>query len=575
MSSIQQVDDDVYDKIIGIYKDFNQISPNWSYCDCDGTPRTPPSGWQATNPIFCNMKTCTVLPNGSVTFGTNNRGDGLTLDGSAGQVMVQVPAVYMDRWWEGETEFILFSPFYAATPSGHVLSLNPAFVQRGGYPRSRLFVSRYYATLAVSPSGTLHALSASGQQPWTGQEMVGLNFMNGSVQPAIGSVLAGATSLVQGTVQAVKLSSGSWVSGDAAGTIYLKMVDEKVSFVSGSHDFTVGETVTGEISNATGVIVAVVKESGDWVTSDAAGYLVIRGGNGLNFTANKNLTDPLGGLAKTPVSGGSLGDVKASYASAEDLKIAGLTVAKADGIGSILALKCQDLEDYANKWLLAAGTDKRFGAIDAYASDLLSMLFYLDTGTCHSQGVASMGDGCVSKSSTRHFNGVYNGADGIDTSPQIDVWGTGKGNGTPGQTPMMWRGIEDFWGNVYGFVIGIQPNINGVWNIINPNGLSPLAHPLAAGTYISTSTPCFATSGYWGSSIKEETAKWLLLPADASGTNAQKRCDYYYAPSYSPGVLLVGGFWYSGTNAGVAYRTATNASSHSARYVGGRLEYLE
>jgi len=287
MSSIQQVDDDVYDKIIGIYKNFDDVSPGWSYCDCDGTPFTPSAGWQATNPILRNMKTCTILPGQKPVFGSNNRGDGLTLDGSAGQVMVQVPAVYMDRWWEGNTEFILFSPFAATTPSGHSLTLNPAFVQRGGYPRSRLFVSRYYATLAVSPAGELCALSASGQQPWTGQEMIGLGFTNGSAQPAIGSVVSGATSGVQGTVQAVKLSSGSWVGGDAAGTIYLKMVDEKLSFDTGSVAFTVGETVTGETSGATGTIVAVVKESGDWSLGTAAGYLVIRGGNGLNFTAGK------------------------------------------------------------------------------------------------------------------------------------------------------------------------------------------------------------------------------------------------------------------------------------------------
>ena len=564
---------DIYSPIIGIYKDFSEVSPEWSYCDCDGSPITPVSGWQSYNAILKNIKTCTILPGQAPRFGTNNRGDGLDLTGAAGQVMVQVPAVYMDRWWEGDTEFIVFSHVPVVTPGGRSLTLNPAFVQRGGYPRSRLFVSRYYATLSVSPAGELCALSASGTQPWTGQEMVGLNFTNGSVQPAIGSVLAGATSLVQGTVQAVELSSGTWTGGDAAGTIYLKMVDEKVSFVSGSHDFTVGETVTGETSGATGTIVAVFKESGDWSLGTAVGYLVIRGGNGLNFTADKNLIGSSGGLAKTPVSGGSLGEVKAPYTSTEDLKIAGSTVAKSDGIGSILALKCQDLENYANKWLLAAGTDKRFGAINAYTNDLLSMLFYLDTGTCHSQGVTSMGDGCVNKPWTRRFNGVDNGADSIDSL--VDVWGTGKGNGTSGQTSMMWRGIENFWGNVCGFVIGIQPNKDGVWNIINPNGLSPLAHPLTAGTYISTSTPCSATSGYWGSSLKESAAKWLLLPADNTGSSSQKRCDYYSAPSYSPGVLRVGGAWSHGADAGVACRRAYDASSHSNRTVGGRLEYRE
>ncbi|MCE5225592.1 MAG: hypothetical protein LLG05_06985, partial [Porphyromonadaceae bacterium] len=71
----------------------------------------------------------------------------------------------------------------------------------------------------------------------------------------------------------------------------------------------------------------------------------------------------------------------------------------------------------------------------------------------------------------------------------------------------------------------------------------------------------------------EAAAKWLLLPADATGSNVQKRCDYYYAPNYNPGVLLVGGLWYDGARAGVAYRFASAAPSSSNRTIGGRLEF--
>jgi hypothetical protein len=135
----------------------------------------------------------------------------------------------------------------------------------------------------------------------------------------------------------------------------------------------------------------------------------------------------------------------------------------------------------------------------------------------------------------------------------------------------MWRGIQDFYGNVYGFVIGIQPNQNGVWDIIHPNGLSIPASPLADGSFVSTITSCLMSVGYWGASIKEAAAKWLLLPADATGTNVQKRCDYYYGPNYVPGVLLVGGGWDGGAAAGVAGRAASYAASISFWGVGGRL----
>jgi len=568
MSSIHVADDDVLDGIVGIYKDWTETSAIWHYCDCDGDPITLPVGWQNRHPILPNMKTCLVDTLGVPVFGTNPRGDGLTLTDKTKQVMVRVPAVYGDRWWEGDTEFFVPSRSPVTTPGGRSLTLHPAFYQRGGWPRSELFVSRYYCGLAVSAAGTKYAVSASGKQPWTGVEMVELAFTNGSVEPAVNDLLTGLTSGVRGQVVDWYVATGTFAGGDAAGKIYLKLVDERVNFNTGSVALTPGQTATGASSGATGVIVAVVVTSGDWSTSDAAGYLVVRGGNGKTFTTSpsENVTDPLGGAAKATGDGG----IKAPFTATEDLQISSSTVMKAGDAGTSLSLKCSELDGYCRAY---GGTDPRWGLINPYTNDLLTMLAYLDLGTCDIQSLTSVGAGVTAKPPTRNFGGVNNGADGIDTA--VDIYGTGKGTGTAGQTPSMWRGLQDFLGgNVYGFVIGIQPNKNGVWDIIHPNGLSIPASPLAAGSFVSTITPCYMTLGYWGASIKEAAAKWLLLPADATGSNVQKRCDYYYAPNYNPGVLLVGSYWSDGASAGVAYRNASYAASASARRLGGRLEFL-
>ena len=567
MSSIQVVDDDVLDGIVGIYKDWTQTSPDWSYCDCDGDPITLPVGWQTRNPLLSGMKTCLLDTLGVPVFGTNPRGDGLTLTDKTKQVMVRVPAVYGDRWWEGDTEFFVPSRSPVTTPGGRSLTLHPAFYQRGGWPRSELFVSRYYCGLAVNSAGTKYAVSASGKQPWTGGEMVELAFTDGSVEPAVNDYLTGLTSGVRGQVVDWYVDTGAWVDSDAAGKIYLKLVDERVNFNNGSGAFTPGQTATGELSGATGEIITFVVNFGDWVNEDAAGYLVVRGGNGKIFTTSpsENITDGAGGAAKATGDG----SIKAPFTSAEDLQVLGITTMKAGDAGTSLSLNCSEMDGYCRAY---GGTDPRWGLIDPYTNDLLSMLAYLDLGTCDVQALTSVGAGVTSKPATRMFGGVNNGADSIDTA--VDIYGTGKGTGTAGQTPCMWRGIQDFWGNVYGFVIGIQPNKNGVWDIIHPNGLSIPASPLADGSFVSTITPCHMTSGYWGASIKEAAAKWLLLPADATGSNVQKRCDYYYAPNYNPGVLLVGGVWAGGAPAGVAYRNAAYAPSISYRYFGGRLEFI-
>jgi hypothetical protein len=567
MSSIQIVDDDVLDGIVGIYKDWTQTSPNWSYCDCDGDPITLPVGWQTRNPLLSGMKTCLLDTLGVPTFGSNPRGDGLTLTDKTKQVMVRVPAVYGDRWWEGDTEFFVPSRSPVTTPGGRSLTLHPAFYQRGGWPRSELFVSRYYCGLAVNSAGTKYAVSASGKQPWTGGEMVKLAFTDGSVEPAVNDYLTGLTSGVRGQVVDWYVATGAWGTSDAAGKIYLKLVDERVNFNTGSVAFTVGQTMTGAASTATGVVVAVVVTSGDWGSGNAAGYLVVRGGNGNTFTISpsENITDPLGGTAKATGDG----SIKAPFTGTEDLQVSASTVMKAGDAGTSLSLNCSELDGYCRAY---GGTDPRWGLINPYTNDLLSMLAYLDLGTCDIQSLTSVGAGVTAKPAARMFGGVNNGADSIDAT--VDIYGTGKGTGASGQTPSMWRGIQDFYGNVYGFVIGIQPNKNGVWDIIHPNGLSIPASPLAGGSFVSTITPCYMTSGYWGAAIKEAVAKWLLLPADATGSNVQRRCDYYYAPNYVPGVLLVGGFWNGGAGAGVACRHARDAASRSARGIGGRLEFL-
>jgi hypothetical protein len=422
--------------------------------------------------------------------------------------------------------------------------------------------------MAVKADGTKYALSATGTQPWTGGEIVELSFTNGSQAPVVGDILVGATSGVRGTVVAFYVSSGSWAGGDAAGKVYLRQVDDRLNFNTGSSAFTVGQVVTGASSGATGIIDAVVVTSGTWAGGDAAGYLVIRGGNGYPYTTSpsENITDPLGGLAKATGDG----SIRAPFTSAENLQKSGATIMKAASTGSALALTCQNFSDYAKAY---AGTDTRWGCINVFTNDLLTMLVYFDLGTCNIQALTSVGSGVTAKSWTRNFGGALNGADSVDSN--VDTNGTGKGTGAAGQTPNMWRGLQDFLGgNICGFVIGLQGNTGGVWNIINPNGLSIPQSPLAAGSFISTVGACLSSDGYWGKSLNEAAAKWLLLPSDVTGSSVTKRCDYYYYPRYVSGVLLVGGSWDYGAVAGVGCRYARYAASYSGRVIGGRLEFL-
>lgn len=63
----------------------------------------------------------------------------------------------------------------------------------------------------------------------------------------------------------------------------------KLAFDAGSAEISVGDTVVGATSAASGVVVAIQINSGTWGGSDAAGYLYLKDFNGTSYTDDENL----------------------------------------------------------------------------------------------------------------------------------------------------------------------------------------------------------------------------------------------------------------------------------------------
>ena len=190
MSSIHVADDDVADKIIGVMWNTGSDSSALQQIDVDGDVITKKStAWFDRHPVWGGMKRCALSVDGVPTFGSNAKGDGLTLDGTAGQVMVRVPRYYIKseksgnylKWWISPIPYPGFE-------------LHPAFKQRGGTERAQLYVGAYPGGLAVNSSGTLYMLSATGKQPWTGTCMGKLPFGSGATEIAAGDTVVGTTS---------------------------------------------------------------------------------------------------------------------------------------------------------------------------------------------------------------------------------------------------------------------------------------------------------------------------------------------------------------------------------------------
>lgn len=213
--------------VIGVQWDRGAADPTaLTWIDVDGNPITSlPFGSFDNHRTYREVRRCLLSTTGTPTFGTNARGDGLTLDGTMGRVMVSIPKFWVRadspstgvyRWW--------ISPVPA---SG--FEVHPAFRQRGGVEREAIYVGAYHATLHTrdypAHASSIFAFhSRTGEQPVTclnGTKTMEFT-SGGTTAPTIGETITGASSGATAVIVDWSVSSGTWAGGDAAGTLILK-----------------------------------------------------------------------------------------------------------------------------------------------------------------------------------------------------------------------------------------------------------------------------------------------------------------------------------------------------------------
>lgn len=139
---------------------------------------------------------------------------------------------------------------------------------------------------------------------------------------------------------------------------------------------------------------------------------------------------------------------------------------------------------------------------------------------------------------------------------------TGRAAGTDGSTAVQYRWIENLWGNVYQWIDGFNANGTTAYYRIDP---SRYADDTATGyNQIGTLPP----NGW----IKDLTVtdNGLLIPKTVGGSETTFIPDYANSSSGWL-VLLVGGGWISGSDAGLLYFSANNSSSYSYSFISARL----
>ena len=147
-----------------------------------------------------------------------------------------------------------------------------------------------------------------------------------------------------------------------------------------------------------------------------------------------------------------------------------------------------------------------------------------------------------------------------------------------GKTSICWRGKENFWGNIWKFVYGVniwgngsmgggQPYIASDFDFAesrNSNNYEP------AGFTVTNAVGYISAMGY------STVCDWLFMASECLGNSSLPVGDYTYITQNLNGYRIArwGGSWADGTGAGGFYWNLDAGVGYRTRLIGGRLVYV-
>lgn len=147
-----------------------------------------------------------------------------------------------------------------------------------------------------------------------------------------------------------------------------------------------------------------------------------------------------------------------------------------------------------------------------------------------------------------------------------------------GKTSICWRGKENFWGNIWKFVYGVN-----IWGNGKMAGGQPyickdfnFAENKNSDNYEAAGFTVAAKAGYISAMGYSTKCDWLFMASECLGNSALPVGDYTYITELLNGyrIALLGGDWYSGVGAGPFYWFLNYGVGARARSIGGRLVYI-
>ena len=156
--------------------------------------------------------------------------------------------------------------------------------------------------------------------------------------------------------------------------------------------------------------------------------------------------------------------------------------------------------------------------------------------------------------------------------------GVAKEYTVDGKTSVCWRGKENFWGNIWKFVYGINIWGNGKMGGGQPYICSDFsfAELKNSGNYEPAGFTVTNANGYISAMGYSTTCDWLFIASECLGNSSLPVGDYTYITVNLNGyrIALLGGSWRDGGYAGGFFWGLNNGVGNRFRNVGGRLVYI-
>lgn len=221
---------------------------------------------------------------------------------------------------------------------------------------------------------------------------------------------------------------------------------------------------------------------------------------------------------------------------------------------------------------LAANRGTFWRQLDFALWSAVQMLYLIEYQSFFSQNILGAGN----------TNGSYLASSGVQADSPHTIAGAANwlGNGStnttsgagvnakPGTSYMVYRGIENFYGNCWKWADGINVNVGATGNVHVTNNRADFADNTSTNmTLISTTAP--TTSNYVSAIAAIDN--YFVASSVSGGSSTTFLTDYWYGSTSPNRVVLVSGGAATAADAGAFAVNALSASSERYRGIGGRL----